>query len=122
MPPTGFAHARRCGVTRARGSRLLRVQRCLHGRRAGANAIGLWSSAEVPTRRSRAANHSRRLSDPAAISRFSNDCLGVQLEANCRDADVFLIQPLAPPVQEHLMELLLMAMPPGARRPRGSPR
>jgi ribose-phosphate pyrophosphokinase len=45
---------------------------------------------------------------PAVISRFSNDCLGVQLEANCREADVFIIQPLVPPVQEHLMELLLM--------------
>ena len=40
--------------------------------------------------------------------RFSNDCLGVQLHANCRQADVFIIQPLVPPVQEHLMELLLM--------------
>jgi ribose-phosphate pyrophosphokinase len=45
---------------------------------------------------------------PSAISRFSNSCLGVQLQANCRQADVFIIQPLAPPVQEHLMELLLM--------------
>jgi ribose-phosphate pyrophosphokinase len=45
---------------------------------------------------------------PSTTNRFSNDCLGVQLEANCRDADVFIIQPLAPPVQEHLMELLLM--------------
>jgi ribose-phosphate pyrophosphokinase len=45
---------------------------------------------------------------PAAITRFSNNCLGVQLQANCREADVFIIQPLAPPVQEHLMELLLM--------------
>ena len=34
--------------------------------------------------------------------------LGVQLKASCRGADVFLIQPLVPPVQEHLMELLLM--------------
>jgi ribose-phosphate pyrophosphokinase len=49
----------------------------------------------------------RRLS-PSTTSRFSNDCLGVQLEANCREADVFVIQPLVPPVQEHLMELLLM--------------
>jgi ribose-phosphate pyrophosphokinase len=49
----------------------------------------------------------RRLS-PSVISRFSNDCLGVQLQANCRGADVFIIQPLVPPVQEHLMELLLM--------------
>ena len=45
---------------------------------------------------------------PAALSRFSNDCLQAQLQANCREADVFLIQPLGPPVQEHLMELLLM--------------
>src|SRR5580765_8196578 len=42
------------------------------------------------------------------MNRFSNDCLGVQLRANCREADVFVIQPLVPPVQEHLMELLLM--------------
>lgn len=40
--------------------------------------------------------------------RFSNDCLQVQLNANCREADVYLIQPLSPPVQENLMELLLM--------------
>jgi len=46
--------------------------------------------------------------NPAAITRFSNDCLQVQLRANCRESDVFLIQPLVPPVQEHLMELLLM--------------
>ena len=45
---------------------------------------------------------------PSTRSRFSNDCLGVQLKANCREADVFIIQPLVPPVQEHLMELLLM--------------
>lgn len=45
---------------------------------------------------------------PSDTSRFSNSCVGVQLEANCRGADVFIIQPLVPPVQEHLMELLLM--------------
>jgi ribose-phosphate pyrophosphokinase len=45
---------------------------------------------------------------PSTTSRFSNDCLGVQLQASCRDADVFIIQPLVPPVQHHLMELLLM--------------
>jgi len=45
---------------------------------------------------------------PTRVSRFANDCLEVQLQANCRERDVFLIQPLAPPVQEHLVELLLM--------------
>jgi ribose-phosphate pyrophosphokinase len=44
----------------------------------------------------------------STFRRFSNDCLYVQLNANCREADVFLIQPLVPPVQENLMELLFM--------------
>ena len=42
------------------------------------------------------------------ITRFSNDCLQTQLQANCRQRDVYIIQPLVPPTQEHLMELLLM--------------
>ncbi|MEW2314617.1 ribose-phosphate diphosphokinase [Streptomyces bauhiniae] len=45
---------------------------------------------------------------PARVSRFANDCLEVQLRANCRERDVFLIQPLVRPVQEHLVELLMM--------------
>lgn len=44
----------------------------------------------------------------STIRHFSNDCLYVQLNANCREGDVFLIQPLVPPVQEHLVELLFM--------------
>ena len=52
--------------------------------------------------------HLKMRLSPNTINRFSNDCLGVQLKANCREADVFIIQPLVPPVQEHLMELLLM--------------
>jgi ribose-phosphate pyrophosphokinase len=46
---------------------------------------------------------------PVRVTRFANDCLEVQLQANCRERDVFLIQPLVPPVQENLVELLLMA-------------
>lgn len=45
---------------------------------------------------------------PSDTTRFSNDCLQVQLMANCRQRDVFIIQPLVPPTQDHLMELLLM--------------
>lgn len=45
---------------------------------------------------------------PVRLRRFANDCLEVQLQSNCRERDVFLIQPLCPPVQEHLVELLLM--------------
>jgi ribose-phosphate pyrophosphokinase len=45
---------------------------------------------------------------PSAVRRFSNDCLQVQLQANCRQRDVYVVQPLVPPVQENLVELLLM--------------
>lgn len=45
---------------------------------------------------------------PVRVQRFANDCLEVQLQANCRERDVFLIQPLVKPVQENLVELLLM--------------
>lgn len=45
---------------------------------------------------------------PSRLKRFATDCLEVQLQANCRERDVYLIQPLVPPVQEHLVELLLM--------------
>lgn len=45
---------------------------------------------------------------PSTVRHFGNDCLYVQLNANCREADVFLIQPLVPPVQENLVELLFM--------------
>ncbi len=45
---------------------------------------------------------------PTRIQRFSNDCLYVQINENCRESDVYIVQPLVTPVQEHLMELLLM--------------
>jgi ribose-phosphate pyrophosphokinase len=45
---------------------------------------------------------------PSRVDRFANDCLEVQLQANCRERDVYLIQPLVAPVQENLVELLLM--------------
>jgi ribose-phosphate pyrophosphokinase len=45
---------------------------------------------------------------PVRVDRFANDCLEVQLQANCRERDVFIVQPLVRPVQENLVELLLM--------------
>ncbi|MGA4669926.1 ribose-phosphate diphosphokinase [Propionibacteriaceae bacterium Y1923] len=44
----------------------------------------------------------------SVTSRFSNDCMQTQLLASCRKSDVFIIQPLVPPTQEHLVELLMM--------------
>ena len=42
---------------------------------------------------------------PSETKRFTNDCLEAQLKANCRERDVFLIQTLSAPVQDHLVEL-----------------
>src|ERR1700747_1165003 len=46
---------------------------------------------------------------PVRNTRFANACLQVQLQATCRERDVYIPQPLVPPVQENLVELLLMA-------------
>jgi ribose-phosphate pyrophosphokinase len=45
---------------------------------------------------------------PVRVDRFANDCVEVQLQGNCRERDVFIVQPLVRPVQENLVELLMM--------------
>lgn len=42
------------------------------------------------------------------VQRFANDCLEAQLLENCRERDVFIVQPIVAPVQENLVELLMM--------------
>ncbi len=46
--------------------------------------------------------------DETRISRFSNDDLYIQLGASVRSRMVFIVQSLSPPVNDHLMELLMM--------------
>lgn len=45
---------------------------------------------------------------PSVTRHFSNDCLYVHLGVSVREKEVFVIQPLSPPVNDHLMELLMM--------------
>jgi ribose-phosphate pyrophosphokinase len=45
---------------------------------------------------------------PVQCSRFSNDNLYVRLCENVRGADVFVVQTFAPPVQDHIFELLML--------------
>ncbi len=71
-------------------------------------SIVVFSGSAHPDLATAICGHLNTSVSPAAIMRFSNGCVGVQLHVNCREADVFVIQPLVPPVQEHLMELLLM--------------
>src|SRR5215813_7214679 len=44
----------------------------------------------------------------AEVSRFSDGEVFVQITENVRGADVFIIQPTCPPVNDTLMELLVM--------------
>jgi ribose-phosphate pyrophosphokinase len=46
--------------------------------------------------------------DKTKVSRFSNDNLYIQLGASVRSRRVFIVQSLFPPVNDHLMELLMM--------------
>ncbi len=44
---------------------------------------------------------------PLEISRFSNDNLHVQIQANVRERDVFVVQSFTEPVSHHIMELFI---------------
>ncbi len=44
----------------------------------------------------------------STLKRFSDGELFVEIEENVRGADVFIVQPTCPPVNENLMELLIM--------------
>ena len=46
--------------------------------------------------------------EKTVISRFSNDDLNIQLGASVRGRAVFIVQSLDPPVNDHLVELLMM--------------
>ncbi|MFQ5657289.1 MAG: ribose-phosphate diphosphokinase, partial [Candidatus Methylomirabilales bacterium] len=45
----------------------------------------------------------------AEVSQFSDGEVFVQISENVRGADVFVVQPTSPPVDQHLMELLIMS-------------
>lgn len=45
----------------------------------------------------------------AEVKRFSDDEISVEIEANVRGRDVFIIQSTSQPANDHLMELLIMA-------------
>jgi ribose-phosphate pyrophosphokinase len=72
------------------------------------NDVVVFSGSAHPDLADRICAHLGVERSPVDIKRFSNDCLQAQLLANCRQRDVYIIQPLVPPTQEHLMELLLM--------------
>ena len=70
--------------------------------------IVVFSGSGHPVLASRICDHLGVPLSGVDIKRFSDDCLQAQLLTNCRQKDVFIVQPIAPPTQENLMELLMM--------------
>ena len=77
-------------------------------RKTSLSKIAVFSGSAHPGLAAEICSHLEVPLLPSKVERFANDCLGVQLQANCRERDVFIIQPLVAPVQEHLVELFLM--------------
>jgi ribose-phosphate pyrophosphokinase len=77
---------------------------------SGANVreMAIFSGSAHPALARAISHHLGVPVSPSRLTRFTNDCLEVQLQAKCRERDVFLIQPLVPPTQEHLVEVLPM--------------
>jgi ribose-phosphate pyrophosphokinase len=74
----------------------------------GMSGIAVFSGSAHPELAQEICGHLAVPLLPSKLERFANDCLAVQLQANCRERDVFLIQPLVAPVQERAFELFLM--------------
>ncbi|MBO87214.1 MAG: phosphoribosylpyrophosphate synthetase [Deltaproteobacteria bacterium] len=56
----------------------------------------------------RIAEHLGRRLDGAAVSKFSDGEINVDISENVRGRDVFLVQPSCAPANDHLMELLIL--------------
>lgn len=70
--------------------------------------VRFFSGSSHPTLAGDIAAHLGLPLDKTYISRFSNDDLYIQLGASVRSRKVFIVQSLFAPVNDHLMELLMM--------------
>ena len=70
--------------------------------------VRFFSGSSHPQLAARIAGHLGLPLEDTLVDRFSNDNLYIQLGASVRSRKVFIIQSLSPPVNEHLVELLMM--------------
>src|SRR5512138_3670043 len=73
-----------------------------------ADQVRFFSGSSNPTLAANIANELGVPLDEAHITRFSNDNLFIQLGATVRYRQVYIVQSLSQPVNDHLMELLMM--------------
>jgi ribose-phosphate pyrophosphokinase len=72
------------------------------------NDVRLFSGSSNPQLAAGIASHLNIPLEKTLITRFSNDNLYIQLGASVRSRAVFIVQSLTPPVNDHLVELLMM--------------
>ena len=72
------------------------------------NEVRFFSGSSHPQLASDIVSHLGLSLDQTLIKRFSNDNLYIQLEASVRSRVVYIVQSLTPPVNDHLVELLMM--------------
>ena len=73
-----------------------------------ADEVRIFSGSSNPTLAANIANELGVPLDGTSISRFSNDNMYLQLGASVRNRRVYIVQSLSQPVNDHLMELLMM--------------
>src|ERR1700691_3726447 len=70
--------------------------------------MALFSGNANPTLAHDIARHLMVPVGRAAVGRFSDGEVNVEIMENVRGRDVFIVQPTSPPANDHLMELLVM--------------
>jgi len=73
-----------------------------------AGEVRFFSGSSNPQLAGKIASHLGVPLDSTHITRFSNDNLYIQLDATVRYRRVYIVQSLSQPVNDHLMELLMM--------------
>ncbi len=73
-----------------------------------AGEVRFFSGSSNPQLAQKIASHLGVPLDGTHITRFSNDNLYIQLDASVRYRRVYIVQSLSQPVNDHLMELLMM--------------
>jgi ribose-phosphate pyrophosphokinase len=76
--------------------------------RVDPNDIRIFSGNSNPALATAIAAYLQVQLNPTRIRRFSNDNLYIQLGASVRSRVVFLVQSFSPPVNDHIVELLMM--------------
>ena len=72
------------------------------------DTIALFAGNANPQLAGEIARHLMTPLGRASVGRFSDGEVNVELMENVRGRDVFIVQPTCPPVNDHLMELLVM--------------